>query len=221
MKLGRALVGSAILLAAMHALPMPSARAQVTPLCFGKSPDQARAEGYNVISLAGGASSPVPVDGTDGNDFIVGSAAPDQIDGKGGDDLICGKGGDDYLSGGAGSDRVKGGGGNDYIVGDAQLTGSVTSRSSNAVDSGAGGPGNDVLAGGAGNDVLLGNAGDDILRGKDGDDRLDLGSPQTGVFIIAPTGAGADSLDGGAGTDRCPNDPQDAQQLACETGPTQ
>ena len=212
--------GSVLLLAGMLLLPTPAAHGQSAPLCFGLSPDAARAQGYNVLVSAAGAGGDT-ITGTDGRDLILGSAGPDRLDGRGGDDLICGKGGNDYITGGAGADRLKGGGGNDAIGGDNVLTGSVTgTRSFGADVSGNGTAGNDVLAGGANNDFLIGNAGDDILRGRTGDDGLDI-DPEAGGFRNSPSGAGRDSLDGGDGNDRCSSDTADAPSANCELGPTQ
>lgn len=210
--------GAVLLLTGVLLAPATLADAQSTPLCFGLSLDTARGQGFNVITVAGGRA-----DGTDGRDFIIGSAGADQIDGRGGDDMICGKGGDDYMTGGAGSDRIKGGGGNDYIAGDNILTGQnvIGERTSGTVVSGPGGAGNDILAGGAGDDALFSNGGDDVLRGRDGDDDLDINSNPPDPPRNSGTGTGRDSLDGGAGNDRCSTDPADAPPVACESGPVQ
>lgn len=57
--------------------------------------------------------------------------------------------------------------------------------------------GNDSLSGMAGADMLFGGAGQDTLLGGDGDDTL-----VAGVFPTAVAAATADSLSGGAGTDK-------------------
>jgi len=56
------------------------------------------------------------LDGTDGNDTILGTGVDDRIDGKGGDDIIAGLDGNDTLIGGAGMDNMLGGLGNDTYV---------------------------------------------------------------------------------------------------------
>jgi Ca2+-binding RTX toxin-like protein len=56
------------------------------------------------------------LDGTDGNDMIIGTGVDDRIDGKGGDDIIAGLDGNDTLIGGAGMDNMLGGLGNDTYV---------------------------------------------------------------------------------------------------------
>lgn len=82
--------------------------------------------------------------------------------------------------------------------------------------------GNDVLDGGGGGDVLLGGAGDDRLLGRDGDDRL-VGN--AGADVMAGAGGSdtvvgfdfepGDTVDGGAGTDRCTTDGEGDQAAAC------
>lgn len=59
------------------------------------------------VLVAGG------VDGTDGNDLMIGTAVRDTVGGKGGDDCILGGGGDDSLNGGLGYDVCVGGPGSD------------------------------------------------------------------------------------------------------------
>ncbi|MER0044607.1 calcium-binding protein [Pseudomonas sp. MGal98] len=53
------------------------------------------------------------IQGTNGNDTLVGSDVADQISGLGGDDLLIGGAGFDTLSGGAGNDTLRGGQGAD------------------------------------------------------------------------------------------------------------
>src|SRR3954469_12888668 len=56
------------------------------------------------------------VDGTDGDDYVFGTAVADRIDGKDGNDTVFAKGGDDVLKGGAGNDVLIGGAGLDTYV---------------------------------------------------------------------------------------------------------
>lgn len=58
----------------------------------------------------------VPMEGTEGNDSILGYDSNDVIFGYGGDDIISGRGGDDVLVGGAGNDKLYGGAGNDVYI---------------------------------------------------------------------------------------------------------
>jgi uncharacterized delta-60 repeat protein len=74
---------------------------------------------------ASAAPVPVPLDGGDGRDSLLGGAAVD---------LLLGGGGDDTLFGGRGADTLRGGDGNDYLNG---------------------GPGADQLFGDAGNDQIF------------------------------------------------------------------
>jgi Ca2+-binding RTX toxin-like protein len=130
------------------------------------------------------------IEGTSGDDVIVGSAGPDRINGNGGFDLICSLGGNDRITGGPGpatwvfagpgddrvevtgdvalllggdgSDRLTGGPGDDLIFGDY----------SSFLEFDAGAVGEDALSGGGGNDLLVGGAAADRLAGGDGDDQL-------------------------------------------------
>ncbi|MEX2236307.1 MAG: Ig-like domain-containing protein [Dehalococcoidia bacterium] len=93
------------------------------------------------------------INGTGGNDVIVGSSAVDTIDGRGGADTICGGGGNDVIKGGTAADTLDGGGGNDDL---------------------AGGSGSDTLFGNAGNDHLSGGTSSgDQCNGNTGDDTAD------------------------------------------------
>jgi Ca2+-binding RTX toxin-like protein len=58
----------------------------------------------------------VEIDGSQGDDAIVGYDMGDVIRGHGGDDIISGLGGDDRIIGGAGDDRLYGGRGDDVYV---------------------------------------------------------------------------------------------------------
>jgi hypothetical protein len=167
------------------------------------------------------AGRPVTIEGTAGNDVLVGTRAPDVIDGRGGNDVIRGKGGDDIICGGPGRDRIFPGGGNDIVrggrdvdrvvfagrravvvrlgkgrasgQGDDVVRGVESVRGSRGDDLLVGSRRANVLAGGAGNDVLRGLAGDDILRG----------------------GPGSDIANGGPGADRC----QAETTRRCGVGP--
>jgi Ca2+-binding RTX toxin-like protein len=56
------------------------------------------------------------LDGTDGDDEILGTNTTDRIDGKGGNDLIAGLAGNDILTGGTGADGLAGGLGDDTYL---------------------------------------------------------------------------------------------------------
>ena len=93
------------------------------------------------------------VDGTGGDDELVGSSASERIRGRGGEDRIRAKGGVDCASGGPGDDRVGGG---------------------RAADRLRGGAGADLLSGQAGRDRISGGLGQErVLRGGGASDRID------------------------------------------------
>lgn len=116
------------------------------------------------------------INGTPGNDNLVGTPEADQIDGKNGHDRIWGLAGDDTLLGGNGHDRVDGGKGDDHIDGGNDA---------------------DILKGGEGDDRILGGNGDDCIDGEEGDDTINGGHGQD--YILG--GKGDDTLDGDEGDD--------------------
>jgi len=117
------------------------------------------------------------IEGSDGDDLILGTACGDDIAGGAGDDNIDARGGNDVVAAGNGDDHIAAGDGDDIVF------------AGNGDDIVFGGAGNDTISGGAGNDRLYGDAGNDTLFGEAGDDML-FG------------GADADILDGGDGDDR-------------------
>ncbi|CAE7822018.1 frpC [Symbiodinium microadriaticum] len=134
------------------------------------------------------------LDGTDGDDVIIGTDKNDKIDGKGGNDEIQGLAGNDKLDGSDGNDSLVGGDGNDDLDG---------GKGNDLLEGGAGNDklegkrGDDELVGGSGNDKLKGDKGNDILNGGEGHDDLD-GDDGNDVL---QGGAGKDKLDGGDGND--------------------
>lgn len=80
-------------------------------------------------AASGGAPAPAPtpapapapmfVDGTTGNDRMIGTAADNAFRGLAGNDSLYGRGGNDVLDGGAGRDIVSGGSGHDTLTGGA------------------------------------------------------------------------------------------------------
>lgn len=85
--------------------------------------------------------------GTDGNDFICGSATGESIFAGKGADQVCAGGGNDVIHGGFGDDQINGEGDDDTIQG---------------------GWGDDNLAGGAGDDTILDGRCDDTTDGGSG-----------------------------------------------------
>jgi hypothetical protein len=61
---------------------------------------------FAVLAVAGGVALAATIDGTKGDDRLIGTLKADQIDGKGGQDLIRGRLGADTLNSGAGDDTV-------------------------------------------------------------------------------------------------------------------
>jgi Ca2+-binding RTX toxin-like protein len=80
------------------------------------------------------------LDGSDGEDSIVGTGVADRIDGRAGNDLIWGLDGADVITGGTGTDGLNGGLGDDTYIfnaGDgATLDGTPTGVTETLVDDG-------------------------------------------------------------------------------------
>ena len=128
--------------------------------------------------IKGGSPNPEPpapepneIEGTGGNDTLLGANTDDLIKGFSGDDLIRGRTGKDIVVGANGDDTLFGGDGRDKAYA---------------------GAGDDVLYGGRGNDRLAGGEGNDNITGGSGRDTL------VGVFASDDTpGVGeVDTLSG-------------------------
>ena len=151
-----------------------------TPECDGQTP---------TIVAAG-----TPVEGTDGDDVILGTTGAETINGNGGEDTICALGGADTVNGGEGNDRIFGGLDVDTVSGGA---GSDFVRGAAGDDDLVGGDGVDVLKGGPGLDTVSGDVADDLLFGGPGDDTISGGDDNDTINA----GAGEDEADGDNGDD--------------------
>ena len=131
------------------------------------------------------------VNGTDGDDFILGSSVNNSLEGRGGNDTLKGEAGDDYFTPGLGDDSVDGGAGYD-TVNYSDAPGPVQ------VDLDAG-----TAQGGSGHDMLIsiesafGSAYNDLLSG---------GNPANDGFEGFRGNQGDDTIDGGSGFDRAQYD---------------
>jgi len=148
----------------------------------------------SILMMPTGIAYGAKINGTPGNDIIVGTNGKDTINGKGGNDIIFGEkggdtikgaGGQDAIFAGAGNDQVQGGMDNDFILGQ------------DGNDDLSGGEGDDRLFGNAGDDVMDGGTGDDDLHGGDGNDELKGGQDNDDLF----GGNDNDSIAGSAGDD--------------------
>lgn len=92
----------------------------------------------------------VTVEGTHGDDRLIGTPRDDVISAGRGRDVVAGRGGNDVICGGAGSDRVRGGRGDDRLSGG--VDGTTTQPTTRYGDLLAGGGGDDALDGGGGGD---------------------------------------------------------------------
>jgi Ca2+-binding RTX toxin-like protein len=143
------------------------------------------------------------IDGTDGDDTLVGDDRNEMITAFAGNDLVQTGGGDNIAYGNQGQDTLQGGTGIDILAAgrddDLILTGdgynyAFGNKGSDRIEGGAD---IDYIYGGQDNDVVLGHAGDDWLLGDLGDDIVDGGDG----YDIVIGGQGLDSLQGGGGDD--------------------
>jgi Ca2+-binding RTX toxin-like protein len=153
------------------------------------------------------------INGTSGNDSLVGSAADDVIDGLGGNDTVLGLGasdtlkggeGDDSLYGGDGGDDLHGGAGNDLLDGGTNpvdqpdvafytsAAGPITANLGTGLVTGEGTDtlvGIEAVLGSAFNDTFIGSAGDDAFGGMAGNDSISGGAGFDTVYYGDATGA--------------------------------
>jgi hypothetical protein len=139
--------------------------------------------------------------GSPGNDTLYGSVANDCIYSFEGDDTIYGYGGNDHIDAGPGNDlALNGGPGNDCVCGYA---GDDGFNGGDGVDTLDGLEGNDWIYGAGAADTIYGFSGYDTLDGSTGNDTL-FGEGDDNDLKGGPQNVGgADSCDGGFGTDRC------------------
>jgi CHRD domain/RTX calcium-binding nonapeptide repeat (4 copies) len=125
------------------------ALALVAPLLVLVSPGTGQGACFGSAPTITGSGE---INGTAGDDVIVGSEGNDRIRGFTGNDKICGAGGDDRIGGGPGTDEVDGGAGNDQL------------DSGSGTDTVRGGDGDDVINCGTDTDTADGGPGLDTAR---------------------------------------------------------
>jgi|GEM_PF-495661 len=153
------------------------------------------------------------IDGTDGDDILVGDNNPHVFKGYNGNDLIFGLGGSDTIVGGVGGDNpastgkdndiIFGNTGNDYLAG-SEANDIIFGGQDNDITHG--GKGDDLLWGDRGSDTVMGDYGNDVIYGGPADPNLsdyDLGDVLYGGNgdDIVLGNQGNDSLSGGDGND--------------------
>ncbi len=149
--------------------------------------------------------------GTNGDDFLEGTAEGDSISGFDGEDTLVGGEGDDTLNGGDDEDVLEGGLGADALVGGsgtdiASYANAASAVSLNLATGGTGGEAEgdtfqsiERVVGSDFNDVIVGDEGFiNGLSGGAGDDTLDGGG---GSINLLEGGLGADELIGGESLD--------------------
>lgn len=118
----------------------------------------------------------VPLQGTDGDDIILGTNGADVIDAGAGDDVVCGLDGKDDINGGSGHDRLFGGSGTDTI------------RGAKGGDHIVSGTGRDRVKAGSGGDTIVVAGTRNKIRGGPGIDRVDYSSARSTITVDLDTG---------------------------------
>jgi Ca2+-binding RTX toxin-like protein len=137
---------------------------QVTDSGVAITPGAGCSGSGNTVSCARSGAQKIFVLLRDGEDtFELTGTTPVKLDGGEGDDVIRGGGGADDLTGAVGNDTLKAEAGDDMIY------------ASDGTDSLEGGAGADFLDGGSGPDTIVAGEGDDTLKGGTGDDQLEPG----------------------------------------------
>ncbi|HXV35431.1 MAG TPA: calcium-binding protein [Gaiellaceae bacterium] len=114
------------------------------------------------VLVAVPAAAAKPINGTAGDDTLVGTDRRDFIRGFAGNDTIAGNGGSDLVLAGKGDDTATGDDGRDFLWGGA------------GNDTLEGGEGPDTLYAGWGMDNLEGGPGNDVLRASEDDGKPDV-----------------------------------------------
>ena len=157
---------------------------------FDASGDQGSASSFYIFKLGTGTvslntytatiSNFENLNGSQGDDGIIGSAAANVLNGEGGDDTIFGKAGNDTIDGGAGRDSIGAGPGDDLII--DGIAGVVDPF------------GFDTIRGGIGNDTIVDGfwVGGESFNGGKGVDLFDASGSNgpTSSFYIFNLDAG-------------------------------
>lgn len=121
-------------------------------------------------------TSGVPLQGTDGDDVILGTNGDDVINAGAGNDVVCALDGIDYVNGGAGNDRLFGGDGKDTILG------------GKGADQIVPGNGRDRVKAGSGGDTITVEGTRNKIRGGPGSDRVDYSIARGSITVDLSTG---------------------------------
>ncbi len=224
-----AALAAAAVLGVPTALTLPAAEAAAAPLCFGQTVTMLGTAGDD--TLIGSEDVRDVIYGGGGNDTIIGGefyadgTAPDLLCGGPGNDYVKGARGNDKLNGGDGDDTVDGSNGADVEAGNDgnDRVGSGSFEDADAADDVMrGGPGNDTMVTGWGRDQVSGDGGADtlkdvecdgptVLNGGAGKDYLEsFSSSYDGYGTVCASGAAADRIVGGGGTDTAKVDRPDS-----------
>lgn len=167
-------------------------RGVARPAPAGTSPDLGAFE----LAQAGGGTPTPGIEGTEGDDTLIGTAAAETIRGLGGNDLIEGGAGNDLIDGGTGFDLVR-------YTGTAAVTLDLRGDLPGDADTAVQGRASDTLVGieggigSAGRDRFHGDGGANLFQGGAGKDTytLDAGNDLLDFNAVAESGPGSGKRD--------------------------
>ncbi len=145
---------------------------------------------------------PIIIEGTGGNDTLIGNTHDNMLLGLAGNDILDGGAGADVLDGGTGFDKATYISAASGVLADIAFvggnTGDATGDTFISIENLEGSTHDDNLRGDDSGNAIIASGGDDVVYGPGGDDRL-LGNAGDDILI---GGAGIDHYNGGNGTDR-------------------
>ena len=153
----------------------------VTPSPYSVSGQEINGTDGNDLLL--GKTGNVVIKSRDGNDVIVAGDGNNRIEVGNGNDVIYAGNGADLITAGSGDNVIHSGLGNDVIM---------AGNGNNAIFAGGG---NDVILAGDGNNLIYARAGNNLVRAGNGNNAIVVGSGNNVVFA----GNGDNTLQGGSG----------------------
>jgi VCBS repeat-containing protein len=155
----------------------------------------------DVVTPVPASAATEQIEGTDGNDLLLGKTGNVVIKSHNGNDVIFSGDGNDRIEVGNGNTVIYAGNGADLITTGTGDNAIYTGRGNDVILAGGGnnaifaGGGNDVILAGDGNNLVYARSGNNLIRAGDGDNSIVVGSGNNVVFV----GNGNNTVQGGSG----------------------